>query len=371
MPPRVRQNQMMVDGEFAVPTRPRTTPATRTTQDILEDFRNIGGSIDPLEAPILDRTITETQGSGGGNGGNAGGQGTTTTATTGGNAAESDKKAARDMLKEWLATFFGISSPEYTEAASWVDNLVINEGWSEDTLLLEARKQPFYKTRFKANEQLVKAGLAELDPAEYLRREQQYSESLRNAGLSRLATRDTFAQLIGGQVSAIELQDRIVNVYDRIVNADEALKNQLQSLKMRTGLTDQDFAESLLLGEEGSNLLQKKIRQAEIRSEAARRNLTSRLGDVELERLGLTRAQAAAGFEAISTELQPLERLSQIYERQAPAAAPEIQTELERETFLGQTSQRRRRLVQQETATFAGSAGTTPTLASRARAGQF
>jgi hypothetical protein len=285
-------------------------------------------------------------------------------------ATERRRTAARDELRLWLSTFFEEGSAEYQAAKTYIDQQVALDN-TPDAVFLSIRGEKFYQIRFKGNEGRRAAGLAEYSPAEYLQAENAYSEALRRFGLERLATRDTFGNLIGGMVSPDELAERVTTVYDRIQNADAPLRAELQRLKTTANLTDQDLAETLLLGKEGAASLQRKIAQAEIRAEATTRGLTSRLGDVELERRGITRAQAAAGFEQVATELQPLERLSQIYERQAPTPAADLQTELEQEALLGQTSQRRRRLAMQEAAMFAGSAGTTPTLASRARAGQF
>ena len=386
MPPRVRQNQMMVDGGMVAPARRTTTTPTPTFDPTV--------SIDPLEVaptrvptavptpppietptppptptPTVDpntaRLIAAQE-----EANRLARQEAEAARMQAAAAKEQNRVAARDLLNNWLSTFFDPNSQEYAQAKSFVEQQIAADA-TTDAVQLNIRTQQFYKTRFKGNEARRAAGLSEYTPAEYLQAENAYSEALRRFGLDRLATRETFSNLIGGLVSPDELASRVTTVYDRIQNADAPLRAELQRLKTAANLTDQDLAESLLLGKEGAASLQRKIAQAEIRAEATTRGLTSRLGDVELERRGITRAQAAAGFEQVATELRPLERLSQIYERQAPTPTTELQTELESEALLGQTSQRRRRLIQQEAAAFAGSAGTTPTLASRARAGQF
>ena len=278
------------------------------------------------------------------------------------------RTAARDQLRMWLSTFFGEDTPEGRAALSFIDDQVRQDATVEGTML-NLRQQKFYQDRFAGNAARRKAGLQEFTESEYLQSEETYDKILRAYGLEDLATRDTFTAAISNIIDPDEFANRVGTVYDPIVNADEPLKRELNALKTSFGLTDQDFAKALLLGKEGANSLQTKIRQAEIRSEASVRGLTTQLGDVELQRRGLTRAQAAAGFEQVAQQLQPLQRISEIYKQQMPAG--ELQRQLESETLLGQQSERKRRLVEQEAAAFSGSAGTTPTLASRARAGQF
>lgn len=293
-------------------------------------------------------------------------------------AAEADRRqreriSAFDVMEQGLLSFF--TSAEDRDTVARIKDFLrggLEGDKSSDQIDLELRQQDFFKQRFKGNEGRRAAGLAEYDPATYLRAEEQYADILNSYGLTGLARRDTFASLIGGLVSAEEARSRVVNVYDRIRNADQALRQQLDPL-FSAGITQEQLAESLLLGKEGAASLQRKIGQAEIRAEAATRGLTSRLSDVELERMGVTRQQAAAGFERVAQELTPLTRLREIYERPAVTTgiAEQTQTELEQEAFMGLQSQRRKRLIEQEAATFSGSAGTQPTLASRARAGQF
>lgn len=210
-----------------------------------------------------------------------------------------------------------------------------------------------YKNRFKGNEALKLAGLAPLSELEYLSQERTYMDLMRNYNLAGLANRDTFAKLIGGSVSPAELQDRIVNVYDRINNADEALKAELDVLKRSFGVNQSDWVSALLMGPEGADSLKKKISQAEIRAEATVRGMRSELGDVELQRLGITRQQAAQGFETIKNISGTLEKLSGIYGETSVG----LQKELEQEQFTGLLSKRRKELTAKEIAQFSGRSG--------------
>jgi hypothetical protein len=224
----------------------------------------------------------------------------------------------------------------------------------EDAIMINIREQKFYKDRFKGNEGLRAAGMAELDPAQYLQAEQNYADILNAANLNNLARRDIFSSLIGGQVSALELQDRVTNVYDRIRNADTALREEMRRLNQLGNITAADFAESLLTGKEGAANLKRKIAQAEISTEFTVRGLESTMGIQELERLGVSRQQAREGAEYARMGTQRLTDLATIYGVQQA----NIQKELEAEAFTGLESQRRKQLTAQERAAFAGSAGT-------------
>ena len=200
--------------------------------------------------------------------------------------------------------------------------------------------------------------MAPLSPAEYLKAESQYTEILKRYDLNDLARRDTFATLIGGQVSAVELTDRVVNVYDRIRNADPLLRAEIDRVEelSRGQLTDADFAKALLTGSEGSNELKRKISTAEISAEARTRGLDVSRAE-QLQQLGVTRAQARTGFEQIRLTQPRLTQLSEIYTGETPEATG-LQTELEAEQFQGLQSERRRRLAEQEQTAFMGQSGT-------------
>jgi len=236
-----------------------------------------------------------------------------------------------------------------------------------DEIEINLRNLQIYKDRFKGNEALKSAGLAPLSEAEYLSQERTYLEVMRSYGLGGLANRDNFAKMIGGSVSPAELQDRIVNVYDRINNADEALKNELQTLKRSFGVNESDWVSALLLGPEGADSLKKKISQAEIRAEATVRGIRSELGDIELQRLGITRQQAAQGFEAVKNMAGTLDKLAGIYGESTTG----LQKELEQEQFTGLLSERRKKLTRREISTFSGRSGTLTGQQTRTSAGEI
>lgn len=296
-----------------------------------------------------------------------GGNNTTTT-----NTDATTNRNAKTFLLESLRPFFsGASDAGFLTDLEKIIDDYIKQDYDADTISVLLPQTEPYKKRFAGNQARVAAGLSALSVGEYLQAEEQYNEILKRFNLSDLATRDTFNTLIGGQVSAAELTDRVVNVYDRVRNADPALRAEMDRVASlsRGQLSDADFAKALLTGPEGANELKRKITTAEISAEARTRNLSVARAE-ELQRLGVSREQARAGFEAIAQAQPTFEKLAGIYDRQVlePEAA---QTELEREAFQGLESQRRKRLAQQETASFSGSSGLAGSALSTQRAGQI
>jgi hypothetical protein len=296
---------------------------------------------------------------------------TSNDAITAANQARSSQNAREFLIASLKPYFASAQDAGFLEQLTKVIDDYISQDYDIDTISVLLPQTDAYKTRFKGNTERANAGLSMLSPAEYIQAEEQYNEILKRFNLGDLSTRDTFATLIGGQVSAAELTDRVVNVYDRVRNADPALRAEIDRVEaLGGGLTDADFAKALLMGNTGAEELKRKITTAEISAEARTRNLGVERAE-ELQRLGVTRAQARAGFEQIALTQPRLTQLSEMYTRETPEVT-DLQTELEREQFQGLSSERRRRLAEQETAAFMGSSGTQGIgLRSRSRRGQI
>lgn len=329
--------------------------ATRPAADGLTEVLYSDGTI------RLENLNAGPRRGGGGAGGStmAGSTMAGTRAGMGGTAGfTSEQMTAREFLVSTMRQYFASS-----QDAGFVDQMTkiienyIREGYDADTISLLLPQTEPYKQRFIGNEGRIKSGLKALSPAEYLQAEETYNEILTRFNLSDLAKRDTFSALIGGQVSAAELSDRVVNVYDRIRNADQALRSEINRVsELSAGaLTEADFAKALLTGDTGAAELKRKITMAEISAEARTRNLGTGSAE-ELMKLGVTREQARTGFETIAQAQPTFEKLAGIYDR-TPVNAEATQKELEAEVFQGMQSQRRKRLAEQEITAFAGSSG--------------
>jgi hypothetical protein len=286
--------------------------------------------------------------------------------------AAANKKTAIDVLRESIKVYFTQSGDEsfVAELSSIIDDYA-KQGYDASTISVLLPQTAPYQTRFSGNKGRLAAGLSALSAKDYIDAENDYNEILTRFNLRDLAKRDTFSNLISGQVSAAELTDRVVNVYDRIRNADPALRAEMDRVEAlsRGQLSDADFAKALLTGETGANELKRKISTAEISAEARQRNLSVQRAE-QLQQLGVDRQQARAGFETIAQAQPTFEKLAGIYDREV-LGAEESQTELEQEVFQGMQSQRRKRLVEQEAASFSGASGLSGSALSTQRAGQI
>jgi hypothetical protein len=285
---------------------------------------------------------------------------------------QQQRQSAFDLAKAF-AVQYGLGE----SIADRIVDLTVNQGYTETAITLALQQSPEYKERFSGIEKYKKNYATDiaagrkaqpLTPAQYIRAEQEYQEVLNRYGLADLASQETFSELVGGDVSAIELKDRVENVYDKIRNADSVLKEQLTTYFPT--LTEADFAKSLLTGkspEDMASSLKRRVSQAEISSEAARAGLGGlTVGRAaELEQMGLTRTIARAGYSRIAEQQTALSKLGSIYQQDVT----DIQTELEAEQFQGLASQRRKRLEQTEQAAFAGRSGISQVSLSQGTAG--
>lgn len=288
-------------------------------------------------------------------------------------AREARRVSAFDLARSF-ARDYGIGE----SIADRVIDMVANQGYTDEAVALAIQTTPEFKARFKGLELYkskyatdIAAGTKAEPPtaAEYIEIERSYQQVLTSYGLGDIANRDTFADLIGNDVSPYEVQERVVKVYDKINNADDLLKTQLSTYFPTLGASD--FAKALLTGNTPQDMaaeLQRKVSRAEISAEMSRFNLGVRQPLAqELETLGVTREQARTGFGKIAEQLQPAEKLAQIYE----GTSAGIEEELIGEQFKGLQSQRRKRLEQQERAAFAGSSGISEVSLKRQTAGTF
>jgi hypothetical protein len=238
---------------------------------------------------------------------------------------------------------------------------------------------PAYKERFAGNQGRITKGLAAYSPREYIQAEETYKNLLDSAGLRDLANKNTFTSLISGGVSPVEVQDRIQNVFNKIDNADDVLKQQLGRYFNEFGIADPNVqraqvASALLTGETSSLALERQLKKAQLRAGAAlaqydvgESTIESLQKQLEAQGVSDIYGTAQAGFKTLS-EIQPTTtKLAQIYGAELPA----LQTELEQESFLGLRSQRRKKLQEQEQATFGGRAGTSQASLSQSPIGQI
>jgi len=257
----------------------------------------------------------------------------------------------------------------------------MRQGLTSNEAIIELRKNKTYQTRFAGNTTRTAAGLNALTEAEYLALEDSYSETLRAYGQQNLLGTDrktrqaAMANVIGGDISAVEFKDRVSTVVTRVENADPLVKSTLRDFYK---ITDTELVSYFLNPKENLPRLQEKVTAAEIGSAAiAQGGLTTDMTSAEsLAKFGVDLATARKGYSTISEVLPTATKLSQIYKEDKVDYNQQV---AEQEVFKGLASAQRKRtqLAEKEIASFKGSAGlgaaglSTQMLRKSSSAGQF
>jgi hypothetical protein len=238
----------------------------------------------------------------------------------------------------------------------------IEEGISQSEFTLRLRETESYKKRFAANAQRVAKGLRALSEAEYIGLEDQYQNIMRNYGLPEsyyskgdLGTQAGFQTLIGGDVSATELEDRIITAQNRVLKSNPEVLASLKSFY--PDITNGDILAYTLDPKQGLDTIKRKVTAAEIGGAASQAGLNIAGSRAEeLTAAGITKAQAQQGYQTIAEITPRGSQLAAIY-----GQSPYTYTTAEQEVFglAGSTeaAKQRKKLVGLEKATFAGSSG--------------
>jgi hypothetical protein len=259
---------------------------------------------------------------------------------------------------------------------------LITDDTSEGELTIMLRETPAYQKRFAANKTRVAAGLSAINEAEYLGMEDKYQTIMRNYGLPAsyyakgdLGRQEGFEKLIGFDVSAAELEDRIMTAQKRVIDAPPQVKEALK--QFYPDIKDGEILAYTLDPSKGLSDIKRKITAAEIggaalgvRTTAGETLTTGMARAEELARYGVTAETARAGYGAIGGGLERGRQLSSIYQQ------PDYnQAVAEEEIFNlpGQTEaqQKRKKIIGLEKATFGGQTGVSSGALSQNRAGSY
>lgn len=230
-----------------------------------------------------------------------------------------------------------------------------------DTMLQAGETPETFNNRFRGIFELDKrrdAGETVYVPsiAEYITGEQEYTRLVTKFGMANLGTVDNYAKIVANDVSVDEVRDRIASATARVNALDSATMDQLKT--EFPNLKQSDLVQAVL-NKETPQDLQNRITRAEIGVEAKQAGIVSKLGTQALQEAGVTRAKASEGFKALA-EYQRVAGAG-IQQTQTmfgdTTSAEDLQTELEKEALLGQTSKTRKRLESQARAQFAGQTG--------------
>ena len=253
---------------------------------------------------------------------------------------------------------------------------LIKQGLSGPEFQIALRNTDAYQKRFIANADRIKKGLVSLSPAEYLALEDGYQSLMRNYGLpasyytkDSLGTQAGFNKLIANDVSALELEDRIVTAQKRVLDAAPEVTTALR--QFYPDINNGDILAYTLDPEKGLTEIKRKITAAEIGGAALSAGLKTSLTDAEyLRRYGVTAETARQGYGAIGGGLERGRQLASIYQE------PDYtQAVAEEEIFNlpGQTEaqQKRKKIIGLEKATFGGQTGVSGGALGQNRAGSY
>jgi hypothetical protein len=239
---------------------------------------------------------------------------------------------------------------------------LIKQGLSKEEFSLALQNTDAYKKRFAANTDRIAKGLSALSPAEYIGLEDQYQSIMRNYGLPAsyytkgdLGIQEGFNKLLANDVSATELEDRVMTAQSRVINANPEIKQALRSFY--PDITDGDILAYTLDPTKALTDIKRKVTAAEIGGAALGAGLkTSQTAAEGLAGYGVTKDQAQKGYSAIAEFLPTGQKLSEIYQE-----SPYTQTQAEQEIFnlanSAEAAKKRKRLSQLETGSFSGSSG--------------
>ncbi len=238
----------------------------------------------------------------------------------------------------------------------------IVSGASPAELTIQLQNSDAYKKRFAANEQRIAKGLSALSPAEYIAVEDQYQNIMRNYGLPEsyyakdtMGTQAGFQTLLANDVSATELEERVLTAQDRVLKAAPEISQALKAFY--PDITNGDILAYTLDPQKGLDAIKRKVTAAEIGGAAIGQGLKTDVTRAEqLAAAGVTKQQAQEGYQTIAEVAPRASLLSDIYKE-----SPYGQTQAEQEVFnlagSAEASRQRKKLASLETAAFSGQAG--------------
>jgi len=243
----------------------------------------------------------------------------------------------------------------------------IEDGISAAEFTIRLRNEPAYKKRFAANEARIQKGLRSLSEAEYIGLEDQYQDVMRRYGMPETYYRQEkdpvtgvmlqpgFEKLISGDVSAVELEDRVQTAYDRVINANPEIAQTLKEFYPE--ITNGDILAYALDPQNAINNIKRKVTATEIGAAATGEKLvTGRTRAEELAAFGVTGQQYRQAAPTIKEAATIGTRLSSIYGDDKYGQA-QAEAELLDISGAGEAAATRKKLTGLETAQFSKSSG--------------
>jgi hypothetical protein len=253
---------------------------------------------------------------------------------------------------------------------------LITSGASPAEFTIRLRESDAYKKRFSANAQRVAKGLRSLSESEYIQLEDQYQDVMRRYGLpdtyyarGEMGIQEGFNKFLEGDVSPVELEDRISTAQKRVLNANPEVTAALK--QFYPDITNSDILAYTLDPKNAIENIKRKVTTAEIGGAAIQAGLQTGLTRAEeLRAAGITKDTAQQGYGTIAGGLQRGSQLASIY-----GEDPYNQATAETEVFglagAQEAAKQRKKLTGLEKATFSGQTGLSAGALVRDRAGAY
>lgn len=278
----------------------------------------------------------------------------------------SDKQSAFDLKKRESQSAFDLMYAEFANygLGALVEPLrgLVQNGVSGEEFTLRLRETEPYKKRFAANADRIAKGLTALSEGEYLAKEDAYQNLMRQYDLpasyyakDSLGTQAGFQKLLANDVSAVELEDRLIQAKDRVINANPEVATALKAYY--PGIKDGDILAYVLDPQNALKDIQRKVSIAEIGGAALAQGLTAGVTRAEeLAGLGITKAQAQAGYTNVAEMAPRGSELASIY-GQGQYGQAEAEAEVFNTAGAAAAAKKRKKLTDLEKASFSGSSG--------------
>lgn len=165
-----------------------------------------------------------------------------------------DDRDALTIIKDTLASYGleGLAADAYR---------FLMEGASTDSVMIQLKETEQFKERFKGLELRRQQGLPAISPAEYIRLERDYRQTMSAAGLPEgfYDSPDDFAEFIGNDVSPAEMTQRVSMATTAVSNVNPELKNQLREMYGIGTENDGELIAYFLDPERGVNVIEQRL----------------------------------------------------------------------------------------------------------------
>lgn len=208
----------------------------------------------------------------------------------------SQQESARDLISRRLEAY-GLGT-----LGNFVWKMISEENITSEYALVERiRETDQYKQRFPAMAMRRQAGMNAISEEEYVSLEKGYRQVLKIAGMpaNLFDTPEDFTDLIGGDVSVTELNQRVQQGYQAVAQSNPQVINEMKRLY---GIDDAGLAAYFLAPERATPVLLRQARAAQIAAEGtlqAGMEVTGAQAE-QLAVAGISQEAARQGFQTIA-----------------------------------------------------------------------